>query len=473
MKKKSFKLCEVETAPRCSFLLLGHLPRFNRYAASTLLLVGLVSYDSAKLAHADDLLSVYNLAVTSDPHIRAAEAAKNAALEVVPQSRAMLLPSLNINADVTWDSYDTLDGDFRKLQGQDQSSYTNETYTIELRQAVFHHDRFVELKLADQRAAQAVATYAAAQQDLILRVASSYFLVLATLDNLEFVSADKEAIAGTLKNAKQRYDVGLAAVGDVHEAQARYDIAVSEELNAEKLLDNSREALQKLTGIAVQDVAVLGADIPLRLPEPADPEQWTTMALAQNPLLLAATAATNAAENQVEVQKSGHYPTLDMVARYQYRDNDFGGTGFPIRRNDSAIGLELNIPLYQGGLVSSQARQAGYQFAQAREDQREQQLDVKLRTRDRYRGVAVEISRVKALKQAILSSDKALNASQAGFEAGTRTIVDVLDSQRELLRARRDYARSRYDYLLNTLLLKQVAGIVAPSDIELINGMLK
>lgn len=472
MRKIFFKLQDVKTDHNKISKLSGNRRGFSRCTILALMVVGLVSYETTKVASADDLLSAYNLAIKFDPRIKAAAAARDATLEVVPQSRAMMLPSININADVTWDSYDPQEGDFRKAQGQEKSSYTNETYTIELRQAVFNRERYTQLRLADYRAAQAVAIYAAAQQDLILRVATSYFLVLATMDNLEFVSADKEAIARTLKNAKQRYNVGLAAVGDVHEAQARYDISVSEQLNAEKLLDDSRDALQKLTGMMLQDVEVLEANIPLRLPEPADPEQWTAMALQQNPLLLAASAATNAAEKQITVQKAGHYPTLDMVARYQYRDNDFGGTGFPIKREDSAIGLELNIPIFLGGLVSSRTRQAAYQYAQAREDQHEQQLDVKLKTSERYRGVAVEISKVKALKQAILSSEKALGASRAGFEAGTRTIVDVLDSQRELLRARRDYARSRYDYLINTLLLKQVAGIVTGSDVEMINGML-
>jgi len=196
------------------------------------------------------------------------------------------------------------------------------------------------------------------------------------------------------------------------------------------------------------------------------------MAQEQNPLLLAATAATSAAKDQVEVQRAGHYPTLDLIARYLYRDNDFGGTGFPIRRVDSSIGVQVDIPLFQGGLISSRTRQASYQYIEAQENRKEQLLEVQLQTRDSYRGVAVEISKVKALKQAILSSEKALGASQAGFDAGTRTIVDVLDSQRELLRARRDHARSRYDYLLNTLRLKQAAGIVDEGDIVSINSML-
>ena len=446
----------------------------SMHSVINLLLLGsLAIYASTRTVQADDLQSVYNLATESDPKIKAAAAARDAALEVIPQSKAMLLPSIDINADVTRDRYDPRRDDGNPLTDDERSYFTNKTYTLELRQAVFRRDRFIQLKQADHRAAQAEAIYTAAQQDLILRVATSYFVVLAAMDNLDFVIADKEAIAVTLKQAKQRYDVGLAAVTDVYEAQARYDIAVSDELNAEKLLYDAHEALHRLTGVEVQDVEVLKAEIPLVVPEPADPEKWTKTALEQNPLLLASIAAASAAKDQVEVQRSGHYPSLDVIARYQYRDNNFGGTGLPIERNDSAIGLQLNVPIFQGGLISSQARQASYQYIQAREDQIDQLREVRLQTRDSYRGVAVEISKVKALKQAILSSEKALSASQAGFEAGTRTIVDVLDSQRELLRAKRDHASSRYEYLLNTLRLKQAAGFVQDSDIAQISEMLE
>jgi outer membrane protein len=441
-------------------------------AITALIVCNLAIYASTRTVQADDLQSAYELATGFDPMIKGAAAERDAALEILPQSRALLLPKIGINADITRDRYEPRNGDTRKEQGQDTTYFTNETYTAELRQALLHHDLFMQWQQADHTAAQAVAIYAAAEQDLILRVATSYFLVLAAMDNLDFVVADKDAIEVTLNHAKTRYEVGLAAVTDVYEAQARYDISVSEELNAEKLLYDAHEALQKITGAKPQGVEVLKAEIPLLLPEPQDPEKWTAMAQEQNPLLLAATAATSAAKDQVEVQRAGHYPTLDLIARYLYRDNDFGGTGFPIRRIDSSIGVQVDIPLFQGGLISSRTRQASYQFIEAQENRKEQLLEVQLQTRDSYRGVAVEISKVKALQQAILSSEKALGASQAGFDAGTRTIVDVLDSQRELLRARRDHARSRYDYLLNTLRLKQAAGIVDEGDIASINSML-
>jgi outer membrane protein len=189
--------------------------------------------------------------------------------------------------------------------------------------------------------------------------------------------------------------------------------------------------------------------------------------------LLAARAATEVARQEIQVQRSGHYPTMDLIADYQHRNNDFGGLGIPLKRNDSSIGIDFRMPLYQGVMVSSQTREARDRFTQAQEEQVKQRREVERQARDNYRGTIAEISKVKALKQAVLSNEKAVEASEAGFEVGTRTIVDVLDTQRELLRARRDHARSRYDYLLDTLRLKQAAGIVDEADLEQINDMLE
>ncbi|UCC55465.1 MAG: TolC family outer membrane protein [Gammaproteobacteria bacterium] len=433
------------------------------------MLVPVLCLVKAPSLYADDLLSVYELARQSDPQLQAAIAAHSAALEIVPQSKAVLLPDLSLAGDYTWNRFH----DRKPDAGEKKNTHsTNQVYAARLRQSVYHRDRFIQLAQADNRVAQADAELVAARQDLILRTATRYFLVLGAMDNLEFVRADKDAIARTLEQAKQRFEVGLTAITDVYEAQARYDVAVSEEINAEKLLDDTREALRELTGEIPGDLEVLKEEIPLVPPEPADKEQWVSTAVEQNPLLLASRAATEVARQEIQVQRSGHYPSMDVVADYSRKNIQFGGV-VPQERNDSAIGIEFSMPLYQGGLVSSQTRQARDLFTQAQEEQVQQRRDVERQARDNYRGVQAEISKVKALKQAVLSSEKALEASEAGFEVGTRTIVDVLDSQRELLRARRDHARSRYDYLLDTLGLKQAAGIVEASDLARINDMLE
>jgi outer membrane protein len=415
-------------------------------------------------AFTDDLLSVYNQALDADPTFKAELAAHTAALEALPQSRAGVLPAIDLRGNISRNRFDPRDNN--------PTSYaTNKTYSIGLRQPLYRRDRFIQLQQADSSIAQADAEFAAAQQDLALRVATRYFLVLGARDNLAFVRADKEALTRTLDQAKQRFEVGLAAITDTLKAQAAYDIAISDEISAEQLLADAHEALRELTGKLPSTLEVLKADIPLLVPDPADQNQWVAAAIEQNPLMLAAQAATETAKQEIQVQRSGHYPSVDVTADYSYRDNRFGGIQ-DLKRNDSAIGIEMNLPLYQGGLIDSRTREQRSLYNQAQEQQEQQYRATERQTRDNYRGIVSGISKVKALKRAIESNEKAYEAAQAGFDVGTRDIIDVLDAQRELLGARRDHARSRYNYLLDTLRLKQAAGILGESDLAEINAVL-
>jgi len=416
-------------------------------------------------ALADDLVSIYQLALDSDPDYQAAIAAHAAALQVRPQSRAALLPSIGLTADVSRDRFDPRDGG--------ETSYaTNQTYAVGLRQPVYQRESLVQLDQADSRIAQADAELEAARQNLILRVTTTYFVVLGAQDNLEFVRANKSAVERTLEQAEQRFEVGLAAITDSLEARARYDIALSDEINAEKLMADAREALRELTGKPPGIPEILQQEIPLIVPEPDDQEKWVAAAVENNPLVLAARAAAETAKQEIEVQRSGHYPSLDATADYSYRDNRFGGIT-DLKRNDSSIGLEFTLPLYQGGLISSQTEQAREEYNQAMENQVKQYRATERQTRNNYRGVISGISKVKALQRAVESNEKAVEAAETGFDVGTRTIVDVLDAQGDLLLARRDYARSRYDYLLDTLRLKQASGILDAKDLELMNKLLQ
>ena len=416
------------------------------------------------MARADDLISVYKQALLSDPQYQAAIEAHSAALEVVPQARSALLPNIGIGGDVSRERFDP------RNEGETNYS-TNQIYSIGLRQTLYQRERFIQLSQADNRVMQADAQLIAAQQDLIVRVARRYFLVLASNDNIDFVTADKDAISRTLEQAKQQFAVGLAPITDTLEAQARYDIAVSNEINAEQLLSDTEEALRELTGELPVAPEILQEDIPLIQPEPANLDEWVSAANQQNPLVLAATAATEVAKQEIQGKNSGHYPSLDAIADYSYLDNTFGGV-LPLERNDSAVGLELNIPIYQGGLVSSQTRQSRYEYNQAMEELTRQRRATERQTRDNYRGVLAGIKRVEALYNAVLSNEKAVQAAEAGFEVGTRDIIDVLNAQRDLLEARRDYARSRYDYLLDTLELKQAAGTLSSEDLAQVNNWL-
>jgi outer membrane protein len=436
----------------------------RRRCYGTLLLCGLLLVSGGQ-GRADDLVSVYRLALDADPQYLSVVEAHKAALEVIPQSRAVLLPDIAVTGDVSRESYHYRDTG-------DTNYATNQVYSVGLRQALYQRASWLQLEQADSRAAQADAELLAAQQDLLYRVARRYFLVLGAQDNVQFVEADKEAVARTLEQAKQRFEVGLAAITDTLDAQARYDISVSDAINADRLLDDAREALRELTGELPVALEVLQAEIPLLAPDPVDQDAWVTAAIEQNPLVLAARAATAVAKQEIQVQNSGHYPSVDVVADYSYLDTEFGGFT-PLERNDASIGLQLRLPLYQGGLVSSQTRQSRYQYNQAREELEKQRRTTKRQTRDNYRGIISGISKVKALQHAVISNEKAVEAAETGFDVGTRPIVDVLDAQRELLRARRDYARSRYDYLLDTLRLKQAAGILQETDLVQINNLLE
>jgi len=422
------------------------------------------SVSVAQQLHADDLLSVYRLALESDPIYLAAIASHRAALEARPQSLSGLLPDLSIVGSVSRDRFDP------RTTGPITYA-TNQDYTLALRQPIFRRDRFIQLEQADSRIAEADAELVAAEQDLILRVATAYFTLLGAEDNLAFVNADKKALTRTLDQARQRFEVGLAAITDSLKAQAAYDLSVSDEINAEQQLADAREAVRELTDAIPDQPEILQADIPLLSPEPAVEDEWVTAAREQNPLVLAARAAATSAREEVRVKQSGHYPALDLTADYSFLDNNFGGV-LPIERNVGALGLELNLPIYQGGRVVSQVRESRQLYNRAMEEQVRQLRAIERQTLNNYRGVISGISRVNALQRAIQSNEKALEAAQSGFDVGTRDIVDVLDARRELLRARRDHARARYNYLLDTLRLKQAAGILQEPDLQQINEWL-
>ncbi len=422
----------------------------------------------AGAADPESLAATYRLAHDADPVFRAAAAAHRAALEARPQALAGLLPTIGLKGDYSRNRYDNRN----PQQGKANPTYsTNQSYSLALSQPLFHWDRWVQLRQADSRIRQAEARFSAAEQDLILRVAQRYFDVLAAQDNLDFARAEKTAIARQREQAQQRFDVGLIAITDVREARARYDLAVTQEIQAQDRLDSAREALREIIGRMPEALVPLQGSVPLVRPDPADVDAWVRAAMKGNLALRAAQAALDSARQEVKRQRAGHYPTLDLTASYSYLDNNFGGV-FPLERNDASIGVELNLPLFTGGLTSSRVREALAKYQQALEELQRQRRAVVRQTRDAYRGVNTQIRQVKALEQALKSTETALEAAKAGFDVGTRTIVDVLDAQREWHRSRRDLARARYDYILNSLRLKQAAGTLAPADIERVSHWL-
>lgn len=422
----------------------------------------------------EDLLSVYNAAVENDPRFRAAHAEYRAQLETKTQSVAALLPTLSASAHYTEHDDETINGVITPYE------YQTSGYNLKLTQPIYRHENFVGLTQADAIVAKAQATYEYAKQNLIIRVATQYFAVLAAENDLEFAKAERKSIHEQLIQTQQRFNVGLIAITDVHEAQARYDQAVARAIVAENTLAISNETLREITA---QDysaaeshsaLAFLSIKHPLVKPDPADINQWVKTANTQNALLIASQKNVDVARAEVARQSAGHYPTLDLTANHTF--TNYGeGNAISINERDqesNSVSLQLNVPLFQGGLVNSRSRAAEYRLTQAREQFEQQKRATERQTRNAYLSVIANISEVKALKQALASSLVALEATQAGFDVGTRTAVDVLDSQRALYGARRDYARVRYNYVLETLKLKLAAGSLSKVDLEQLNPWL-
>jgi type I secretion outer membrane protein, TolC family len=416
-----------------------------------------------------DLMEAYALAETSDPVYKEAVAAYHATLEAKPQARSRLLPLISLNANTTSHNQDITTEAFAVSSGEVE--FNTHGYSLDISQPVFHYDLYLALSQADSQILQSQAERDAAHQDLIVRVAERYFNVLAAIDNLAFTGAEKTALDQQLEQTRERFDAGLSAITDVQEAQAGFDRAVANEIFAKNLVDNSGESLREVTGEYMTDLALLGTGMELVAPQPGIIDDWTTISQEQNLRVVAAKHALETAQQNIKIERSGHLPTLDIVANKAFNTSGgrFGGTEI----HDTAVGLELNVPLFQGGLVNSRTRQARYNYDQALESLEQQHRASQRQTREAFLGVISGISQVQALQQAVISSETAFEATQAGFDAGTRTAVDVVDAQRVILQAKRDYARARYDYLLNTLRLKQSAGTLAPEDLAQINSWLE
>lgn len=417
-------------------------------------------------AQAENLLQVYELALQNDAQFRAARAARDSDFESRPQAVAQLLPNLSMSG-----SADRIDSKVvNSSTGANSTLYNKNSLTLSLSMPVYRRELWVQLDQADDQIAYAEAVYAAAEQDLIVRTAQAYFNILSAQESLEFANAETAAIGRQLEQAKQRFDVGLIAITAVHEAQAAYDQSRADLIQAENDLDNAREALYEITKVKIKKLATLDKNLVLTKPVPTSIEQWGSKALEQNLSIKAAEKTTDIARSNVKVKQSGHLPSLDLVgshSRNRYRDSLSSET------NTSTIGLQLTVPLFAGGAVNSQTRQARYDLEASQENLDKERRSVIRQVRDAYRGVLASISSVKALKASTVSTRSALEATEAGYEVGTRTIVDVLNSQRDLYRSLKNYANVRYNYIMSGLKLKQAAGTVSEQDLKQITAWLR
>ena len=445
---------------------------------------------------ARDLVGVYEDALRSDPQIRQADASRLASREARPQAWSALLPQLSGTLARSGDKQDGSEteglfgagagiptGPVQPGGGANASApfllnATSKTWSLNLRQSVFSWSNWMSVKQADKEVAQAEATYLAAEQNLILRVAQAYFNVLAALDGLEANQASLEAISHQLDQANERFAVGLIAITDVQEAKAARDTAAAAVIAGKRTLATAGDQLSEITGQKYDALNKPGDDMPLSTPQPADEDRWVTVSLDQNVSLLSSRLAADIARENVRVAFGGHLPTLDLVASKSRTTSDgnetFADSPFSLNSaiNDRQYTLQVTVPLFSGGLTQSKVRQAQYQWIAAKEGVVQSSRATERQARDAYLGVISGIARVQALRQALESSQTALKATEAGYEVGTRTAVDVLNSRRTLVQAQTDHAVSRYDYIVSVIQLRLAAGNLSRNDVVEVNKWL-
>lgn len=452
----------------------------------------------AQAAAAEDLLAIYQRALIADPQIREADATRLAIRESKPQAIATLLPQVSGIAGYDKNKFEGT-SDQAQIIGEGPQAGTitilstsgtrepeTESWSLELRQSLFRWENWVALRRADKSVAQAEADYAAAEQDLILRVSTTYFDVLAARDTLEAQQANLQAVSRQLDQAEKRFEVGLIAITDVQESRAARDNAAAAVIAAKRQLATAEELLREVTGEKYSTLDKPGDDLPLKNPQPAIEDDWVKVAMEQNLALISSRLAADIARDDVRSAFGGHLPTIDLTASYGNQKTTTDQTfppfppNFPDERaialdndNDATLfGVQLTLPIFSGGGTRSRVRQQEYQWQAARQRLERTSRQTERQARDAFLGVTSEISRVNALKQALESSRTALQATEAGYEVGTRTTVDVLEARRNLVQAFTNLSRSKYDYLLNVIRLRQAAGTLDGTALEEINGWL-
>jgi outer membrane protein len=453
----------------------------NRRLACVFVALALTSAAAAR-----DLVGVYEDALKSDPQIRQADANRLASREARPQAWAALLPQISGDLTRSQDRSDGSQGNTDPITGAPAPgseafglNSTSKAWSLNLRESLFSWSNWMAVKQADIQVVQAEATYQAAQQNLILRVAQAYFNVLSALDGLEANQASLEAISRQLDQANKRFEVGLIAITDVQEAKAARDTAAAAVIAAKRTLATAGDQLSEITGQKYDALNKPGDDMPLNTPQPANEDEWVTVSLDQNVSLLSSRLAADIARENVRIAFGGHLPTLDVIASKSRTttDKELSLPPGPPFAQDTAINdrqytLQLTVPLFSGGLTQSRVRQSQYLWIAAKEQVVQTSRATERQARDAYLGVISGIARVRALRQALESSQTALKATEAGYEVGTRTAVDVLNSRRILVQAQTDYAVSRYDYIVSVVQLRLASGNLSRTDVTEVNKWL-
>ncbi len=425
-----------------------------------------------------DLMGVYELATTNDPQIRAAERRLDANEYEKAIARANLLPSISGSGSVTRGNTRV---DIGALPPQPDRRIDTESYGVQVRQSLYDDANFGQMNRARSIIAQANARFNVAWQDFLQRTAQRYFDLLNAIDSLRFAEAEEKALKRQFEQAEQRFEVGLSAVTDFLEAQAAWDGARARVIVADNALENAREGLRELTGTMFESFKPLAEELPLNPPEPANSAAWVETALQTSPDLTVAREAVSIADTDIRIARAGHLPTLDLVGSLNRNVNNRQtltiGEEFTAVTTSEAdtwqVGLQLNVPIFTGLAVRSRTLQARANRSVASEELDLNQRQVVRQTENAFRAVIAGIRQVEAFNQALVSADSALEATNAGFEVGTRTIVDVLLAEQRFFQAQRDYSQARHQLILDRLGLRRAAGTISPEDLERANQLLE
>ncbi|HSR01368.1 MAG TPA: TolC family outer membrane protein [Methylophilaceae bacterium] len=418
-----------------------------------------------------DLMEIYQQALANDPTLASALNANKAAQEIIEQGKALYRPSINFNASGARSNTDIRFLDDNIPGGR--ANFNTYRATIEARQPIYNKQNLVQIDQAETQVSQADKQYHLSQQELITRVTEAYFDVLIAQDQIALIKAQKEAILSQLEQAKATFEVGTSTITDVNEAQARYDLVVSQEIAARNQYLIAQRAIQAITGQLPESLSTVKADINVA-PLQEGMEDWQEIARKNNLNIQIQQDALQLAEQQVELANAGHLPTLDAIASYAHSYTDGSPTPFNAGNElqNATIGLQLDIPIYLDGSVSSRARQAVLNKQKAQNDLDLAHRQTDLEAQRAYLNLNTSIAQVKALEQALISSQSQLDSTTLGYEVGVRTSIDVLNAQQQLFSAKRDLLQARYNYLVNVIRLKFATGIVAEADLQEINQQL-
>ena len=427
---------------------------------------------SASVSYGQDLQAFYQAALKFDPKLGGAHYEHQASREILKQAWSELFPSLSLQGAYirTWEDIKSSDN---TVFAGGSTQYPTKSYTLALSQPVFDYSSILGVSRAREELRQYDARLLQAEQELILRVAGTYFQTLAAMDNSEFAGAEQTAVGRNYELARERHAMGLTSVQDMLDSRARYAYVSAAAIEAENALQDAFVALFEISGISTEAIMGMKKDLDLPVPDPIEAEKWVEIAKENSALLKERRSAVETARKEVRRLRAAHYPVLDLDGTDNWEDTDGSLFGGGSEVDTREVTLRLTVPIYQGGMTNSRVRQAMQVLGTASEQLREQTLAVERETRASFLGAKTALSKIEALAQAIEAQQMTLESKQEGFKSGLNTMISVLDAERDLYYARRDYAQARYGYVLNLLRLKHAAGILEEGDIGMVNAWLE